>query len=553
MRFRFYILLLLIVVAPLSVRAQTALNAPPDDPVYHAVDVFIANDLVRDVIIGQRPYSRLEIARILRSARETLDEREGIVAGRLYLERLLAFYEKRYARELGGMPKGVVFEALDQLDLFAAYNSSEPRQIPVNNGAGMIDGIITSFDRYTTGGLTYVDGANATLTTQHDLYATPYLAMRAKPRFEFLTPQRSEAQVFAHIERLYLTTGWRNIQLEVGRDNLMWGQGEYGGLMLSSNARPLDMIKLTNPYPWRAPWVFKYLGHMKFTFFVSNLGPERTAFPYAYLYGLKFSLRPSRWFEFGLSHTITMGGRGAPGVKWWEPIAEMLPFHKWGGSNIGATDVANNSWGFLDFRLTIPPLRGSQLYYDAYIEDSIVRAFRLPDNILNQMSFIVGCYVPRLTSSGEVGLRLEGHHVAPLTYRHGTWTDGYTLNRRLLGDPLGPTADGVYATLYWWPSPRHRVRFDAALEDYDSSTYYTQPNASGGGDKILVLTPGPHERRFRLMGEMSWQTQGRIEWTVLGGYERIENWNFIVGRGVNNMMVGARLRLHFDEFTIGER
>ncbi len=558
--------LAMIVVAavPLRCEAQAFLNAAPDDPVNHAIDIIVASGLANDVIMGQRPFSRLEVARILKGAREKLDERRERLTGAgrdeplgwkkfsrklkeiRYLDKLVAYYEKQYARELAGMQGGVEFEALHELKLTQLYNGSKVRQIPVNNGEGSIDGIVTSFDQYDDG-LNYTDGSNTFIETESNLYLTRYLAVSAQPRFEFQSQVDGDMQAFAHIHRLYLKTGISNFEFEIGRDNLLWGQGEWGGLMASSNPRPLDMIKLSNPYPLRIP----YVGHMKWTFFVANLGPDRVSIDYPYFYGLKWSWRFSRWFEFGLSHTIMMGGDGATGVKWWEPIAELMPFHKWGGSNVGQADVANNAWGFLDWRLTIPPLRGSILYYDGYIEDSIVRAFRLPDNLLNQMAFIVGWYSPRLSRTGELGLRLEYHHTPPLAYRHGTWLSGYTLNRRVIGDAIGPDADAAYLTLYWRPRPTLQARVDLAFEDYDSSTYYTQTNAQGGGDKILKLRAGPHERRYRAVGAINWFGNSRYGIKFTAGYERIQNWAFNVGKSVNNAMVGAELTLHFDEFDIG--
>lgn len=555
----FVLTFMLLVLGISNAEGQVALNASPDDPVYQAIDLFIAHDLVRDVIVGQRPYSRLEIARIIRRARESLNSRSDLnkdlnwkkyakeLSKKEYIEKLIAYYEKEYSVELEGMKDGVHFELLKQAELAAFYNGSKPRRIPRSNGQGFIDGFITSFDRYDQG-LTYPDGGGAYIQTEHNLYLTPYLLFSAEPRFEFLGSNDGDSQVMAHIHKLYMKTGWRNFEFQIGRDNLLWGQGEQGGLFGSSNPRPLDMIKISNPYPFRFPWVFKYLGHNKFTFFVSNLGPDRN-FKYPYFYGLKWSLRPARYFEFALSHTVMMGGEGAPGVKWWEPMAELLPFHKWGGANIGQDDIANNAFGFFEFRVTIPQFRGTSIYYEAYIEDSIVRAFRLSDNLLNQLAFTVGWYTPRLTSNGDYGIRLEYHHIPPLAYRHSKWSSGYTLNQRLIGDPLGPTADGVYATLYWRPRPNILANVQVAYEDYDSSTYFTQTNASGGGDKILKDVAKPHERRLRMLADLNYPGKKRCGIRLSAGYEYINNWDFVVGRSVNNLFLRTILTLRFDEFN----
>ncbi|MBI4126357.1 MAG: hypothetical protein HY465_02575 [Deltaproteobacteria bacterium] len=526
---------------PSTASSQTSLNASPEDDVYRTIDVFVAHKLVRNTIVGQRPYSRQEVARLLRESRKALEHRKEDPSY-FYLASLLSHHERFYRHELEEEQRGVEINAFSELDFSVLYQSSEPRIIP-DNGEGEIDAVVTSFD-HDDQGKTLVNGGNALVSSKHQAFFSPYLAFDFEPRLVFPMSRQVDQSPSVTVHRLYAKTGWRNIEVETGRDNILWGQGEYGGLMLSAHARPLDMVKVTNPHPWQAPWMLKYLGPMRWTFFMANLGPEQVH-SYPYFYGLKWSLQPSRYFEMGLSHTIIMGGDAAPSVTWWEPIAEIFPLHKWGGRNIGANDIANNAWGFLDFRVTIPPLRSLVLSYDGYIEDSIVRALRLPDNILNQMSFVAGTYLPRLDTTGKWGLRLEYHHMAPLSYRHGNWLSGYTLNRRVIGDPLGPGADAVTSTLLWRPVPRWQGRLGIAYEDFDSSQYYTQTNASGGGDRILVATTGIHERRYRATLGGEWWFKKNLRLHGEAGYERIQNGNFESGHDINNGLIEAGLSLAF--------
>lgn len=534
--------------------ADTSLNAPIEDPVYRDIDVLVAHGLVNDAIIGQKPYSRLEVARIISEARKNFhptdvtqangfEEAARLIGRERYIEKLLSFYEKEYARELkssipaftplecentlrrcesgGGGEVGI--NLLRKLEFDTIYNSSAPRNVPANNGVGQINATATSFDRNEQG-VTYQDGFNYFVRTAHDLYLTKYAAATLESLFE-LSPNNAHA----YIQRLYAKGGVGNVELEVGRDNLIWGQGEFGGLMLAATARPLDMIKVSNTHPWHG---------MKATFFVSNLGPERE-FPWTYLYGGKFSIRPCKFFEAGISEAILMGGDGAPSVKWWEPVTEFIPTRK--------TNDSAHAFGILDMRLTIPQLRNSVLYYDGRIEESVLRAFEHLGNLMDQMAFTWGFYIPRLVDRGSTSLRIEYQHAAPATNRSSTWTDGWSLDRRILGNPLGNEADAVYATLYWRPYPTYGARLDLAFENYYSDNY------NWVNSEVKKAASGATESRYRMVAGLDLFRNKRLQLELAAGYERIEDWNFTSGRGVNNMLLLGRFKFNFDEFILSSR
>src|SRR4029077_15674442 len=64
--------LLVTVVAGLP--AQATVDVSPLDHIYEDIDLLIAHGLVSTAIIGQRPFSRREIARIIVEASRKLDE-----------------------------------------------------------------------------------------------------------------------------------------------------------------------------------------------------------------------------------------------------------------------------------------------------------------------------------------------------------------------------------------------------------------------------------------------------------------------------------------------
>jgi hypothetical protein len=78
---------------------------------------------------------------------------------------------------------------------------------------------------------------------------------------------------------------------------------------MSTNARPFDMVKLSNPHPTVLPWAFKYLGLFQFNLILSKLGEDRPISE-PYLYGLRFDFKPHPLFEVGLSQLAIFGGQG---------------------------------------------------------------------------------------------------------------------------------------------------------------------------------------------------------------------------------------------------
>lgn len=521
-----------------NTETPVSLNAPIEDRVYLDIDVLIAHGLVNDAVIGQRPYSRAEVARIIAEARKNFhpidvtqangfEEAARLIGRERYIEKIISFYEKEYARELEQFPsplgENVNINLLRRLEFDTIYNSSVPRNVPANNGVGQINATATSFDQNEQG-VTYQDGFNFFIRTAHDLYVTRYAAATLEPLFEF-----SSDTSHAYIQRLYAKGGVGNFELEVGRDNLIFGQGEFGGLMLAATARPLDMIKASNIHPWHG---------MKGTFFVSTLGPERE-FPWTYLYGGKFSIRPCRYFEAGIAEAILMGGEGAPSVKWWEPITELIPTRK--------TNADTHAFGIIDMRLTIPPIRNSVIYYDGRFENSPLKAFQHIGNMWEQMGMTFGLYVPRLVDRGSTSLRIEYQHAAPITARGGTWTDGWTLDRRVLGNPLGSEADAVYASLYWRPYPTYGARLGFAFENYYSDTY------NWANNEVKKVANGVTESRYRFTGGLDLFRNKRLTVELAAGYERIQDWNFTSGRGVNNMLLSGRFKFNFDEFILETR
>ncbi len=513
MKIRGIILAILIIFAPGLLFAQASLSVPAEDRVYRAIDRLVAAGVVDDVIVGQRPYSRNEVARIFIEARRNFDRLKKPTE-KMMAWRILHYWEPIYQREINQIKSGGAgdwrLKILDELDVYYYHLDGPDRQAPAN-GLGSVRAHVRPITEYFSG-RHIADDFNFGFESFHSA-GGPYFALMAHPLFQLqirIGDAEPENKIYA--QELYAKFGYKNFELEVGRDELIWGQGELGGLMFTNNARPLDFVKFSNPHPGRLPWVFRHIGNIKSTLFLANMGP-RYNFKYAYLLGWKLSVQPATFAEVGIDYGVIMGGRGAPAIS-----------------------RASNSMGGIDLRFRIPSLSSVELYTELYFED--VDWGELGVTFLDRTAYIAGLYFPRLCNSNNMALRFEYHHTSPITYRNNQWTDGFALSNEFLGDPLGPNGDAVYANYYYDLGEEKRLIFRLAYERRGGDLYRTR--ASDGS--FVVTTSRPTEIRYRGMVAFGHQIIKKVRWQFLLGYERVSNFNFMPGDGRHLAFFGTRLK-----------
>src|ERR1700755_379048 len=88
--------LLAALMPPAALGAQATVTVPVQDPVYRDLDRLFGSGAIKTMIIGQKPYSRREIARIVIDASRTPPSRPLSERNRRILERL----SREYAPEI---------------------------------------------------------------------------------------------------------------------------------------------------------------------------------------------------------------------------------------------------------------------------------------------------------------------------------------------------------------------------------------------------------------------------------------------------------------------
>lgn len=543
-----------------NLHAQASVNVSTLDPVYRDIDKLVAHGLIQQIIVGQRPFSRKEIARLtkeamfhLRALEKKLEDpqlsegKKSALRKRLsYIHAILERLQEDYREELvqlGALPgKKSWYSAhlIEAVDVEAVVTNSEPHALAPENGLGHVDAVINPLVQYRQG-RHYVEGATLALETTHWLRATDYFAMLVRPRFQLglaNDDQPDDNDVF--VQNLYGKFYFKNFEIEIGRDNLVYGQGANAGILLSNNPRGLDMVKLSNDSPFQLPWVFKYLGAHKISFFYTDLGPEQN-FPNSYLTGFKWSLQPISFIELGAALVVQGGGEGSPPASFGERVSTLFGFNP----EPEGQQLANKIGGF-DLRFRIPTLRGVELFAEVMFDDRH-NDFFSQAQLVDDAAYIGGLYLPRLNNAGSVDLQLEFHKTGNRFYRHATWTSGWTLNNFLIGDNLGPDAMGVYLISHWDLDPQHLFGFRAAFENRSGDIWTVDDPFQFNFIKVADF---PDENRLRFVSDWLYRMKELpMELRLALGYERVWNFDYTAGSNRNNFLGEFGLRIYLDSAT----
>lgn len=495
-------------------------HVPIESSYYEDLDHLAAHGLIKTMLHGQRPYSITEFQRLVREALSRYEEYEKKTDE---IQKMLAGLRAEFI-PIDGPNRSSEIHLLDHANFtFTALDS--PSRSYFNNGA--IDAQYNPLAQ-NQAGRHRVDGTQLAFETNHWGRLGDHFAFYLHPRFQAQTNNgTNENRPF--IQEAYATLAFYNTQIDLGRKSIQWGQSRFGGLIFSNNPRPIDGIQVFNPTPWKIGFPIKY------HFLLANLGKEQN-FEYPYLIGGKITILPFPFLELGIARALIVGGENAPSSSFGDYIAEFFGYRP---GNKQITNLSNSISGF-EWRGRIPQLRGTEIYGEFYFDDvNFSHPFR---SFSQDAGILIGVYLPRLDEPGRLSLRLEGRKFSPILYKHGTWISGWTLNRFILGDPLGPDAESVSLELSrrWSPGLKISTRF--SLERIDSDIY--QSSSTAGRSVLINGTP---EWRVRNQWKVDKKITKRLSLFGIAGFERVKNFGFVQGDDRTNFILDLQLRLDTDD------
>ena len=501
-------------------QCQASPFIPPTEPIYADLDLLVSAGLIEVSAVGARPYTRGEIGRLLTEARRNI-ARKG--AGVEWAVPIIERDAARYGQAHAGPIDLATFE-------FARL-SSPFRSIPADPN-GSVDASINPLAGWR-GGRTLVDGATATIETMHSLSLGRHVAVAAAPRVT-VERDRNRTGAAGRVQAANAVLQFGNFVAELGRDYAVFGPAPAGGLLLSTNAPPLDMVRLSMQRPAALPWWFRRLGPVHAMLLVADVGAERQNHPHAKLVGYRMSIVPHRNLEFGVQVLDETGGRGAPGASFGDRVLDAIPpIDAW---RTGSDFQFSNKLAGVDARWRMPDWAGLELYVDGAVDDMDTR--RLRSSLLQDGGVIGGLSLSCLVGCGRLRVRAEYHQTGIRYYTHTDFASGLQSRGIMLGDPLGPRGLGGYLSLETGAGGRNQLAFAGAYEVRSGNRYASAGQGSHSADFHFVqVEHHPAERRARLLATWTSSTRGnRMSAVASAGVERTTNFAFAGGNRTNALV-----------------
>jgi hypothetical protein len=440
--------------------AISSVNVPLDSWAYDALETLEGYGLIDSALSGTRPYARLEVARLAGEAMRKWEERiarkkpSGFGEKEL-IPTLLERFKREFKAELvdlgimEGSPASTFLKPVDEVTLKYVYQTDNPIVRPqIGNPPTH-----TIYPIYNNDGIVYGKSNNFSAELQGEARLWNHFSLYYQPIFKAFEGDGA----YVELEKGYLVAEALNVEVEVGRDSLWWGPGRNGALLMTNNARPFDLVKLSNPQPFAIPIV----GLFKFNLFWSKLDNEEPSIPHPQLYGLHLDFKPHPIFELGLSQVAIFDGEGRTDLSFGDYLRILYSNSNQEGK------LASNQQVSVDFSLRwpnmgkyLPVARSLKFYGEWGAEDTGVP----PD----RRAYLLGLFLGDLFLKGRMDLRLEYTNTSPASVPTAWYTNSEyppTFHERLFGHHLGSNGEGVFARLNSYLSTKLQLGVDFNYEN----------------------------------------------------------------------------------------
>ncbi len=465
---------------------------PLDSWIYPAIERLAALGYVKTAGLGIRPWTRLECARLLSGSTDRGDDGEMRDAQDV-LQSLSEEFANESGLESGERNVGAQVESIYQRSL-------EISGTPLTDSYHFGQTVVNDYGRPFQRGLNTVAGTSSwaamgpfVIYARGEYQYAPSGPASSPATLDFISnvdylPANAPSSPIATLSQFrlldaYVGMNLANWQISFGKQSLWWGPGEGGSLAFTNNATPVSMFRLNRVSPFRLPWIFGFLGDIRFDSFLGKLSGQefvndtntccggqlargqygQNLNPQPFLSGGRISFRFTENFEFSMSKTTIYGGPG-------NPLTPKTFLQSNLGLHVNGSPLGDGR-SVADFSYRIPKLRNwLTLYGEGFSEDEIS-----PLNTPWKSVWEGGLYLAKLPSFHKVDLRLEGGFTSPVDfsscngcfYHNVQYLNGFTNGGQLMGSWIGRAAQGESIQSRYWLSPTKTIEIEARHRKVD--------------------------------------------------------------------------------------
>jgi len=441
--------------------AFSSVNVPLDSRVYDMLERLEGYGLIDSALSGTKPYSRLETARLVAEAKrkweELLTRKKPLgFAEKELIPSILSSLRKEFKVELvelgfeEGLRAPTYLKPVGEVILKYTYQSDSPVVRPQYASPPTH----TVYPIYNNDGIVYRKHHNFSAEIDGEGRLWNHFSLYYRPILKAFEGE----DVKAELEKGYLKAEGANIELEVGRDSLWWGPGRHGSLLMTNNARPFDLVKLSNSQPFLLPIV----GPFKFNIFLSRLDYGEPFVPKPWLYGLRLNLKPFPIFELGFSQVAIFGGEGKTDLSFGDYLEILYSNKNLEGKKDRNQQVAVDfALRWPNFDKILPLARSLKFYGEWGAEDTGVP----PD----RRAYLLGIVFNDLLLFGGMTLCFEyantsDQYIPHAWYQHGSYPPIY--HERIFGHHVGSNGEDYFVRLTAYLSPRVLLGIDFDAENH---------------------------------------------------------------------------------------
>jgi membrane-associated phospholipid phosphatase len=524
---------------------------PLDSWIYPALERLQALGYVNSGLLGMRPWTRLECARLLGEAE---DQATGNDPASSEDQQLLAALEQEFSHETessgGGNNRQLRAESV-----YTRFTGISGQ--PLTDGYHFGQTILNDYGRPFAEGVNNVTGFSG-WASEGRLVVYARGEYQHAPSYPALSPQARQFIAGADGAQLpaapnapspaadnfrlldaYLAMNVENWQLSFGKQSLWWGPSEGGPMMFSDNAVPITMFRINRVSPFKLPSVLGWMGPTRVEIFMGQLAGHDFIFVdnanlvgqlgrplgrQPFIHGEKLSFKPTRNFEFSVSETTVFAGGPIP----FNGDNLLKSYSSFSFALIsGANDITDARSG-IDFSYKVPGLRNWLTFYgDAFTEDEYS-----PLAYPRKSAFQGGIYIPRIPGISKLDLRVEGGSTSPVDfpecngcfYQNSLFVNSYTNRGNLMGTWVGRASQGEQAWSTYWLTSRNKIQFNARHRKIDGNFLPQGGTVNDAGVRAEV--------QLNAM-------------TALSGWVQYEKWSIPVLAAAPQSNVTASLQLTF--------